>query len=163
MSGAQFNIAALGPEHDRTDFTSGKTALDQYFTQQVSQDIRRRVAACFVATVPTGKVAGFYTLAASSIVTSKLPPDAIKKLPRYPATPAVLMGRLAVDQAYRRQGLGAALLANALLRAARSEIAAYAMLVDAKDEEALAFYLHHGFILLPQTQRSLFLPLASLK
>lgn len=163
MSGASFAIAPLGPEHDRAAFSSGKVQLDHYFRQQVFQDIRRRVTVCFVATAPNGTVAGYYTLAASSVVTSQLPPQVSKKLPRYPSTPAVLMGRLAVDQAYRGQGLGAALLGNALLRAARSEIPAYAMIVDAMDDEALAFYLHHGFTRLPDTERSLFLPLASLK
>jgi len=71
------------------------------------------------------------------------------------------MGRLAVDQAFKGQGLGGALLADALDRAARSEIAAHALMVDAKDEAAAAFYRHHGFIALPDSPRTLFLPLAT--
>jgi GNAT superfamily N-acetyltransferase len=62
---------------------------------------------------------------------------------------------------FKGQGLGGALLADALDRAARSEIAAYALLVDAKDESAAAFYRHHGFIPLPDTPLTLFLPLAT--
>jgi GNAT superfamily N-acetyltransferase len=73
------------------------------------------------------------------------------------------MGRLAVDLEFKGQGLGGALLADALDRAKRSEIASYALMVDAKDEQAMAFYLHHGFIELPDTPRTLFLPLASLR
>ena len=69
-----------------------------------------------------------------------LPAGTGKKLPRYPTVPAVRMGRLAVDQAFKGQGLGGALLADALDRAARSEIAAFALMVDAKDETAAAFY-----------------------
>ncbi len=80
---------------------------------------------------------------------------------RYPTVPAVRMGRLAVDQAFQGQGLGGALLADALYRAARSEIAAYALMVDAKDEPAAAFYQHHGFITLPDSPLALFLPLAT--
>jgi hypothetical protein len=68
-----------------------------------------------------------------------------KKLPRYPNVPAVRMGRLAVDQSFKGKGLGAALLADALRRAATAEIAAYAFVVDAKDESAAEFYTHHGF------------------
>lgn len=71
------------------------------------------------------------------------------------------MGRLAVDQAFKGQGLGCALLADALNRALRSEIAAYALMVDAKDETAAAFYRHHGFIALPDSPLTLFLSLAS--
>ena len=63
----------------------------------------------------------------------------IKKLPRYPTVPAVRMGRLAVDQSFKGQGMGGALLADALARAARSEIAAYALLVDAKRDPRLEF------------------------
>ena len=73
------------------------------------------------------------------------------------------MGRLAIDQAFKGQGLGGALLADALDRAARSEIAAFAMMVDAKDETAAAFYRHHGFIALPGSPLTLFLPLATAK
>ena len=71
------------------------------------------------------------------------------------------MGRLAFDQAFKEQGLGGALLADALDRATRSEIAAYALMVDAKDEAAAAFYRHHGFIALPGLPLTLFLPLAT--
>ncbi|PMS27183.1 hypothetical protein C0Z19_05395 [Trinickia soli] len=92
-----------------------------------------------------------------------LPAAIGKKLPRYPTVPTVRMGRLAVDQAFKGQGLGGALLADALDRAARSEIAAYALMVDAKDDDAAAFYQHHGFIALPDAQRTLFLPLATVQ
>lgn len=73
------------------------------------------------------------------------------------------MGRLAVDQNFKGQGLGGALLADALDRAIRSEIAAYALVVDAKDELAAAFYRHHGFIALPDAPLTLFLPLATVR
>lgn len=62
---------------------------------------------------------------------------------------------------FGRKGLGGALLADALHRAFVSDIAAYAMLVDAKDDEAAAFYKHHGFIPLLNSPLSLFLPLAT--
>ncbi len=73
------------------------------------------------------------------------------------------MGRLAVDQSFKGSGLGAALLADALRRAATAEIAAYALVVDAKDETAAQFYAYHGFIALPQQPLFLFLPLATIK
>jgi predicted N-acetyltransferase YhbS len=82
-------------------------------------------------------VAGYYTLASASILLTALAENLAKKLSRYPNVPAVRMGRLAVDQSYRGKGLGAALLADALRRAATAEIAAYAVVVDGKDESAL--------------------------
>lgn len=73
------------------------------------------------------------------------------------------MGRLAVDQAFKGQGPGGALLADALDRTARSEIAAFALMVDAKDEAAAAFYRHHGFMALPDSPLILFLPPATVQ
>ena len=100
-------------------------------------------------------------MASASLLLADLPAPIGKKLPRYPTVPAVRMGRLAVDQAFKGQGLGGALLADALARSARAEIAAYALVVDAKGEAAVNFYQHHGFIALPDTPRTLFLPLAT--
>ena len=73
------------------------------------------------------------------------------------------MGRLAVDREFKGQGLGGALLADALYRAIRSEIAAYALVVNAKDKAAADFYKHHGFIALPSATQTLFLPLATVR
>jgi hypothetical protein len=81
-------------------------SLDRYFREQVSQDTKRRVATCFVAVdVEDQSIAGYYTLAATSIALSTLSPEIVKKLPRYPVVPAVLLGRLAVNGKYQGQGL----------------------------------------------------------
>jgi GNAT superfamily N-acetyltransferase len=161
MSKANFRVIPLAKDFDRTTFSSGSAPLDRYFQQQVTQEIRRRVTACFVALSSDQLIAGYYTIAATSVPLIGLPPSTAKKLPRYPLVPAVRMGRLAVDEKFKGQGLGAALLADALSRSLISDIAAYAMLVDAKDDKAAAFYLHHGFIPLPDSPLSLFLPLAT--
>ncbi|KAF0101589.1 MAG: N-acetyltransferase GCN5 [bacterium] len=161
MSSAPFRVAPLDAVHDRTRFNSGSDPLDRYLREQVTQDIRRRVAACFVALADSQRIAGYYTLASASLLLGDLPADIGRKLPRYPSVPAVRMGRLAVDQAFMGRGLGGALLADALDRAAWSEIAAYALMVDAKDDKAAAFYRHHGFIALPDSPWTLFLPLAT--
>ena len=161
MSSAPFQLAPLDAAHDRTTFNSGSKPLDRYLQEQVTQDVRRRVAACFVALADGQRIAGYYTLASASLLLADLPASTGKKLPRYPTVPAVRMGRLAVDQTLKGQGLGGALLADALDRTARSEIAAYALMVDAKDEAAAAFYRHHGFIALSDLPLTLFLPLAT--
>ncbi len=163
MSSAPLRLALLDPAHDRTAFDSGSEPLNRYLREQVSQDVRRRVAACFVALTDERRIAGYYTLASASLLLTDLPASTAKKLPRYPTVPVVRMGRLAVDQSFKGMGLGGALLADALDRAARAEIAAYALMVDAKDDVATAFYWHHGFIALPNSPRTLFLPLATVK
>jgi ribosomal protein S18 acetylase RimI-like enzyme len=163
MSRTPFELALLSGAHDRTTFNSGSEPLDRYIREQVTQDVRRRVAACFVATTDGKRIAGYYTLASASLLLSELPSSVGKKLPRYPTVPAVRMGRLAVDHGFKGQGLGGALLADALGRAAGSEIVAYALMVEAKDEAAAAFYRHHGFIALPDSPTTLFLPLATVQ
>jgi GNAT superfamily N-acetyltransferase len=159
----KFSVAALDLCADRSGFGCGVEPLDRYFRSQVSQDIKRRVTACFAATDAKGQTAGYYTLASASVLLADLPAALAKKLPRYPSVPAVRMGRLAVDQAFKGEGLGAALLADALRRAVTAEIAAYALLVDAKDESAARFYAHHGFMALPEQPLFVFMPLATVK
>ncbi len=159
---APFAIEALGPDHARTGFRSGVEALDRYFREQVTQDLRRRVTACYVAIeVDTGRLAGYYTLAAGSVLLAELPEQIAKRLPRYPSVPVARLGRLAVDQVYRGRKLGAVLLWDAVMRARRSEVAVFALLVDAKDDQAEAFYRHHGFATFGSLPRQLLLPLTA--
>lgn len=157
-----FRLEALAKDHDRSRFISGNDPLDHYFRTQVTQDIRRRIANCFAAVeVASGLVAGYYTIAAASISIRDLPPEEAKHLPRYPTIPAVRMGRLAVDQHYQSRGLGKALLADAALKAMNAAPASFALLVDAKDDQATAFYEYYGFRQLVSLPRTLFLPLAT--
>ena len=157
-----FRIEPLSSSHDRTRFSSGSAPLDRYLREQASQDIKRRIAACFVAVnVETEDVAGFYTLTATSVALDALAPEISRKLPRYPLVPAALLGRLAVDSKYQGRGLGSVLLGDALLRTARAELGVFAMLVDAKDEAAQRFYERYGFTLLPGETRRLCLPIAT--
>lgn len=157
-----FRISALDLASDRRVFSCGVESLDTYFAEQVGQDVRRRVAACFVASDTDGRIAGYYTLAASGIALSDLPRELSKRLPRYPIVPAVRLGRLAIDTAWQGRGLGAALLADSLQRCVRADIAAYAMIVDAKDDRSARFYRHHGFRAFSEQPLILFLPLASI-
>ena len=159
---ARFRLEALGDSHDRESFTCGQEALDRYIRTQATPDIRRRVSTCFVAVeAATGKLAGYYTIAAASIPTPDLPSEITKKLPRYPTLPAVRIGRLAVHREFQGQGLGGALLADALSRVLVSPPAVFTLLVDAKDDNAVAFYQRQGFMLLASQSRTLFLPVAT--
>jgi GNAT superfamily N-acetyltransferase len=158
-----FPIEVLAPHHVREKFCSGVEPLDRYFHQVVTQDVRRRASSCYVAIDPeTGRVAGYYTLSAGGVPLTDLPQALARKLPRYPYVPVARLGRLAVDLGYRGRQLGAALLWDGALRATRSEVSVFALLVDAKDVQAEAFYLHHGFSNLHGKTRQLVLPLANI-
>jgi predicted GNAT family N-acyltransferase len=151
-------IEPLAKHHDRADFACGDAELDRYIKEQASQDVKRRVARVFVA-ASKNRVIGFYSLSATSISRDNLPEDVAKKLPRYPV-PAVLLGRLARDSSYHGRKLGEALLVNAMKRAllASHEVAMYALVVDAKNDRAKAFYQTYGFIALQDSPMRLFLP-----
>jgi ribosomal protein S18 acetylase RimI-like enzyme len=159
---ASFRLEVLNGEHNRLAFACGEELLDRYFQLQVTQDIRRRIANCFVAIgIATAQVAAYYTLASASIPTHDLPVELTKRLPRYPTMPAVRIGRLAVNKRFQGFGLGKALLADASIKAIASAPAAFALLVDAKNDQAVDFYKYHGFQQLESSPKILFLPLAT--
>ncbi len=163
--GTPYRIAVLGKTHDRATFNCGSAALDRYLHQQARQDTEKRVAAAFVLVEPPGlRVLGYYTLCASLVNASELPATLAKKLPRYPQLPVTLIGRLAVDQNMKGKGVGQLLLLDALRRSleAAVNIAAMAVLVDAKDEAAETFYRHFSFLPLQQQPRRLFLPMKTI-
>jgi ribosomal protein S18 acetylase RimI-like enzyme len=135
----------LAPEHDRRSFSCGVEPLDSYFRERAGQDVKRRVSNCFILLDGEGAVAGYYTFAATSLPLTELSDLEKKRLPRYPLLPAGLIGRLAIDGGFRGQGLGSALIVDAALRAARADPAIFALIVDAKDEAAAAFYRHLEF------------------
>jgi GNAT superfamily N-acetyltransferase len=156
-----FRIGALTPALARKSFSSGSAPLDRYLHDLATQDIKRRVSNCFVALDDAGVIAGYYTFAAASFPLTELSAEETKRLPRYALLPAGLIGRLAVDQRFRGQRLGGALIMDAAVRAARAEPAIFALVVDAKDEKAVAFYQHHGFRRFASKPASLFLPIAT--
>ena len=159
---ASYRFEPLGAHHQRATFSSGVEALDRYLQTQAGQESRKRVASCFVLAAADDSVAGYYTLSATGIALTDLPPALGKKLPRYPLFPATLMGRLAVDRRRRGEGLGERLLFDAFSRSLSSEIASYAFVVDAKDEVAQSFYEHYRFRRLTSAGRRLFLPIAEI-
>jgi predicted GNAT family N-acyltransferase len=157
-----WRVEPLQKSHGREAFSCGHVALDRYLQHQARQDAQSQVAAVFVAVKPPDStVLGFYSLTASSINAADLPPDLAKKLPRYPHLPVTLLGRLAIDQSSKGQGLGQFLLLDVLYRSlqAAAAIAAMAMVVDAKDAAGVAFYERYGFMPLSESEFRMFLPM----
>lgn len=123
------------------------------------------MAQVFVAAGDTpGKIAGYYSLSAASFEKAELPPALAKRLPHYPV-PAAVLGRLAIDREKQGRGLGEMLLLDAIRRVDRAStaIAIYALIVDAKNANAQAFYERYGFRMFARAPRRLFLPLETLE
>jgi GNAT superfamily N-acetyltransferase len=156
-------IEPLGPQHDRARFSCGQPDLDGWFRNRSSQDHKRNVARVFVAVDIDGRVAGFYSLSSFTLALEDLPQELARKLPRYEAIPAALIGRLARDERVRGKGVGELLLADAIRRilTAGRNVAVFAIIVDAIDDVAVRFYERYGFRAFPSRPMRLFLPLST--
>jgi predicted GNAT family N-acyltransferase len=159
----EYRIQPLGSNHDRAAFSCGVAALDAYVQRQARQDLERKLAAVFILTPDSKTIAGFYTLSAHSIQAADLPDEFAKRLPRFPL-PVTLLGRMAVSQSLRGQGLEEFLLMHALERAwlGSQQAASWAGVVDAK-MGARDFYLKYDFAALPLQPERLFLPMKTIE
>lgn len=154
---------ALDPAiHDRQGFECGVPALDEYLRRFADQHRRRGISSVYVLTESSQpeRILGYYTLSAAEVDRQCLAEVERKKLPGYPV-PCFRMGRLACRTDQRGLGMGKLLLGCAVDRClkARQQVAAYALVVDAKDDVAKAFYVHFGFKTLQDAPLTLYLPL----
>ncbi|HSW93511.1 MAG TPA: GNAT family N-acetyltransferase [Gammaproteobacteria bacterium] len=159
-------ISSLEKKHDKNKFKCGIDSLDQYLKTQAGQDIKKNVAVTYVLTTPhSTEILGYYTLSSLGIFPGELPDNLIKKLPRYPVLPGILIGRLAVDQNSQKKSIGSYLLIDAMKRSisVSNQIGVVAIVVDAKNDKAIGFYTHFGFTKLPENSRRLFLSLDTVK
>src|SRR5664279_456267 len=155
----------LATTHAKAKFTCGKVMLDNYIQKQAKQDIKAKVSVCFVLSDDDKEIKGYYTLSNGSIPRSQLPESIIKQLPRYKDLPITLLGRLAIDNKFKRQKLGTLILLDALKRSfdiSSSSVASMAVIVDPIDQEATDFYTKFGFILLRDSGR-MFLPMGTIE
>jgi ribosomal protein S18 acetylase RimI-like enzyme len=152
-------IEPLGKRHDRATFSSGQPDIDDWFRRRASQDEKRNVARVFVAIDDDLGIIGFYGLSSYTLALTELPEEIARKLPRYDAIPAARIGRLARDERVRGRGVGELLLADAVRRilGAGRSVAVFAIVVDAKDDRAAAFYRRFGFQPFPLQPSRLFL------
>ena len=158
-------IEPLGNKHNRAAFFCGKDSLDQYLKNQAGQAVGKNLTAVFVLTPDGKKIAGYYTLSSYAVKLDEIPEDMAKKLTRMQEIPATLLGRLARSVEFRGQGIGETLLVDALKKALQNSthVASWAVIVDAKDEEATEFYKRYGFISFPSRPNRLFLPMTSIQ
>lgn len=148
--------------HDRAAFDCGVPALNEFLHKYAVQQSKKGLTTVYllIDRRQSADILGFYALSASKVEATRLSAAAQKKLPRYPI-PCFRMGRLACSATRQGIGLGRILLGLAVERClrARAQVAAYALLVDAKDEHAAGFYSHFGFTALQDAPLSLYLAL----
>ncbi|WP_159635035.1 GNAT family N-acetyltransferase [Sphingobacterium composti Ten et al. 2007 non Yoo et al. 2007] len=152
----------LEKNHNRKNFYCGIDELDNYLKQYANQDIKKRLAVCYVIANQNNGVIGYYTLSSNSIDLSDIPEDLAKSL-KYTEIPVVIIGRLAVHKDYQGNKLGQTLLIDALKRIVEisSLVGNHAVIVDPINESAEKFYAKLGFIPLKSSKR-MFLPLKTI-
>lgn len=138
-------VEALREEHRLDDFASGVEALDRWLRQSARTAAASGTAATYVL-CRGDQVVGYYALAMSSVAHAGAPARLRRGMPD--PVPVVLLARLALDRTERGTGLGGDLLIDALRRCVRGarEFGARAVVVDAIDSDAAAFYRHFGFL-----------------
>lgn len=154
-------IQLLEKTHSRKNFTCEEDVLTEYIKKQVSQDIRKRLATCFVAIDGEQNVIGYYTLTSESLGRELIPEKYLKQVPQNYNAPVILLGRLARDITTKGTGLGEHLLLDALFRSynlSNESIGAMAVVVDPINEKAVEFYKKYGFEQLPDSEK-MFLPM----
>lgn len=139
--------ALITAEHQVEGFDCGKESLNQYLRRFALTNTAAGTARTYVTTSSEAMVVvGYYSLAAGSVEKGGVPERVAKGVPNHPI-PVVLLARLAIDRRFQGKGVGKALLRDALVRAlaAADVIGLRAILVHAKDEEAVRFYTQFGF------------------
>lgn len=140
-------------EFIRDRFDCGKSSLNNYILRNATDDVQQGACTCFVIANENNEIIGYYTLNTGSIAREDIPGEFRGRI-RYEDIPIVLLGRLAVDKRYRRQGIGERLLIDALYKCmttAKDTIGARAVVVDPIDEDAVAFYEKYGFQSIPDS------------
>ncbi|MBA3030243.1 MAG: GNAT family N-acetyltransferase [Desulfobacteraceae bacterium] len=160
-----YKIEPLSKHHNRKDFDCGEEALNQYLLAVASQHAKKSVSRTFVLIEVDRpeKILGFVTLTACEIRAEFLPDPYPKKFPS--KVSGAKIGRLAIDKAHQQKGFGSQLMVFAMSQAliVHGSIGLVGMMVDAKNDEAKAYYRHYGFIPLPDNSLTLFLPIKTIQ
>lgn len=155
----EYLTKVLDSSFGRKDFSCGKPSLDHYIHHQASQDMKRKLAVCFVSLDEENVIKGYYTLSNDTISLDGLPPELKSKLPKsYYQVPVTLLGRFAVDRKSQGTGLGKRLLIDALKRSyevSLKSIGSMAVVIFPLDKDAQFFYQRLGFIRMPDSGKML--------
>lgn len=162
----KYLIKRLDKKHEKQLFSCGIVELDTYLHKQASQDLKKNVSVTHALTEhDSNLILGYYSLSSIGVFVSELPEETVRKLPKYPILPAILLGRLAVDKKSQGNGIGELLLLDAIKRSlsVSEQIGAASIIVDAKNKKAANFYKRYDFIEFPENHHKLFLPISTVK
>ena len=147
----------ISAAHDLSQFDCGVPVLDDWLRQRALRN-ESRFSRTYVV-CEGARVVGFYCISAGAVERARVPGKLRRNAPE--SVPVAVIGRLAVVREFAGKGLGADLLADALRRIAGAAgvIGIAAVLVQAKDEAAKAWYLRQAeFMAFPEDGRVLWLP-----
>jgi len=148
----------LSPEHETSEFNSGEPTLDDWLRRRALKNEESGASRTYVVCVHN-RVVGYYVLAAGAVAHLEAPGRIRRNMPN--PIPVMVLGRLAVDQAFQGRNIGRGLLRDAILRTLQAaDIAGIrAILVHAISESARQFYLRAGFISSPVDPMTLMITL----
>lgn len=140
----------LTAKHDTEEFCSGEETLDTWLQERALDNMAASASRTYVICPPgSRKVIGYYAICMGQIFNQEVIGSMRRNMPRQ--IPAVILGRLAIDEKWQGQGLGKKLLQDAVQRSVRAsqEISARLLIVHVISANAEAFYSHYGFARLP--------------
>jgi len=154
--------APLTAAHDTTAFACGVESLDHWLKQRALKNQATGASRTFVVNDPQ-RVIAYYALASSAVTLEGATSRLRRNMPD--PVPVVVLGRLAVDRAWRQHGLARALVRDACLRVigAADAIGIRGMIVHALSDDARNFYEHVGFEPSPLDPMTLMATIADLR
>jgi GNAT superfamily N-acetyltransferase len=152
----------LSVDHKLDIFHSGVASLDEWLKKKAYKNQLKGASRCFVI-CHGEEVVGYYSLSAGAIAKEQVPKKSRRNMPN--PLPVLLLGRLAIDANYHNQGLGSALLRDAMLRAVNvaHDAGVFAILVHALSEPAKQFYFSRGFVESPLQPMTLMMTLETVR
>ncbi len=154
--------APISAGHVLDSFECGEPSLDEWLKKRALKNQSSDASRCFVICEEMA-VIGYYSLSAGGVCPEAAPKAMRRSMPD--PLPVVLLGRLAIDLRYQNQGLGRALLRDAMLRAVHiaSDTGVFAIMLHALSEQAKRFYLSRGFVESPLQPMTLMMTLETVR
>jgi len=162
---SDFCFVPLGSHHDRAAFSCGQDSLDDFIKTKARKERDLGYCAIFVMaeTPESREICGFYTISPHSISLTGISEEEKKKLPKYPEIPVTIIGRLARSSSLIGKNCGEILLLNALETISNATAPGYAVVVDAIDDKAAAFYKRYGFQAVQGSQNRFYISMKTVK
>ncbi len=155
-------LAPITADHELAGFNSGEPSLNEWLKKRAFKNHASGASRCFVLCAGANVIA-YYSLSAGAISHEAAPKSMRRNMPN--PLPVLLLGRLAVDKRYHNQGIGQALLRDAMLRAVNvaGDAGVFALLVHALSDQAKQFYLSRGFVESPLQPMTLFMTIETIR